>query len=475
MQTVSVAATNNPEVSVTAANNPEKKKLNLTTLFAYGCGDIANNLYYVFSIGFIMYFCTDVVMVSASVVGIVTFVGRFWDAINDVVIGRLADKTETRWGKYRPWLIFCSIVLYPVYVLLFWGHMGWSTALKTFYVCAMFMIFTWCQSMAYVPYGALSTVMTKDAQERVKLSSARLGIGFVAIIAMSFTMNWIGALGGGDMRQGFIYITLIFGAIASAGHIFCGVKCKEVVKIPKSAEKEKMRISDYTALIRGNKPMMVIMFGMIVSGFQIVGRSSILAYYFRYYVGDYAYYMPYYLVYSICQMIGCFIAPLFSSRVKNKGTCVRWGSFIAGIMICTLGFFKITDNMIIWLVINGTSGICMGVFNANLWGIIPDAVEYGALKTGIRAGGITYAFCQFMQKFGMAIGTLLTGVVLEALGYVAGQIQNASTLTGINIIFAYVSGGLLIVCSIIFSRYKLDKKTHAEAVAELERRELENL
>lgn len=211
------------------------QRLPMADKIAYGFGDLANNCVWAVIVTFLMSFYTDTLLIPAGSVGLLMVVSRIWDAINDPIIGTMADNCQTRWGKYKPWIIFGCVPLAVVYVLTFTGHPEWSMKSQIIYAwvtyCAMVLVYT----IVNIPWGALNAVMTPDIDDRASLTSVKLFFSFGTNAVMTITvLPLVAFLGKGDDITGWKYTTIILGAVAVVFYLICGIKCKEVVHQPKS-------------------------------------------------------------------------------------------------------------------------------------------------------------------------------------------------------------------------------------------------
>ncbi len=230
-------------------------KVPLISKIAYGMGDVGCNFSWMFVGNFLMIFYTDVFRIGMSAVAGLMLFSRFWDAINDPVIGGLSDKTYTRWGRYRPWLLIAAPLTALVLILTFWAHPDWSSATKILYMAVTYCILVLGYTCVNIPYGTLCGAMTQNIEERAKINtfrsvSAMVAIGIINII----TVPLIELLGKGNDKRGYLLIAVIYGSIFAACHIFCFAKTKEVVEVP---EKEKTPLKVQLSAVAKNRPYLI--------------------------------------------------------------------------------------------------------------------------------------------------------------------------------------------------------------------------
>ena len=208
-------------------------KVPLISKIAYGMGDVGCNFSWMFVGNFLMIFYTDVFGIGMGAVAGLMLFSRFWDAINDPVIGGLSDKTHTKWGRYRPWLLIAAPLTAIVLIMTFWAHPDWSSTAKIIYMAITYCILVLGYTCVNIPYGTLCGAMTQNIEERAKINtfrsvSAMIAIGIINIV----TVPLIETLGNGNDKRGYLLIAVLYGCIFAACHIFCFAKTKEVVEVP---------------------------------------------------------------------------------------------------------------------------------------------------------------------------------------------------------------------------------------------------
>lgn len=445
-------------------------KVPLISKVAYGMGDVGCNFSWMFVGNFLMIFYTDVFGIGMGAVAGLMLFSRFWDAVNDPVIGGLSDKTHTRWGRYRPWLLVAAPLTALVLTLTFWAHPGWPPAAKIAYMAVTYCILVLGYTCVNIPYGTLCGAMTQNIEERAKINtfrsvSAMVAIGIINII----TVPLIAALGKGDDKRGYLLIAVIYGCIFAACHIFCFAKTKEVVEAP---EKEKTPLSVQLSAVAKNRPYLIAVAGQFLFGVTLYGRNADALYYFTYVEGNQALFSAYSLFIIIPSIIGAACFPAVFRLTNNKGRAASIFALLTGISMFSMYFFTVGTSPVPFYLFSCLAQFFFSGFNTAIYAIVPDCVEYGEWKTGLRNDGFQYAFISLGNKIGMAIGTSALAGVLGSFGYVANQQQNPAVLAVIKHSFTTVPGVLWMLTAAVLFFYRLNKKAYNNIVQEIQERKV---
>ena len=440
-----------------------QSKVPFISKLAYGMGDVGCNFSWMFVGNFLMIFYTDVFGISMSAVATLMLFSRFWDAINDPIIGGLSDKTHTRWGRYRPWLLFAAPLTALVLILTFWAHPDWSQTHKIIYMAVTYCILVLGYTCVNIPYGTLCGAMTQNMTERAQINTSRsvsamIAIGIINIITIPL-IEW---LGNGNARQGYLLIAILYGTIFAVCHIFCFAKTKEVVEVP-VAQKIPLRLQ--LQAVAKNKPYLLALLGQVLFGFILYGRNADLLYYFTYVENDAVLFTYYSMAIIIPSIIGAACFPKVFQLTSNKGWAASVFAFGTGITIIALFFFSPVTSPIPFYLFAALSQFFFSGFNTAIYAIIPDCVEYGEWRTGIRNDGFQYAFISLGNKIGMALGTALLALSLGWAGYEANTTQNEAVVAIMRHSFSTIPGILWVVTALALFFYKLDKRSYNRILA----------
>ena len=437
----------------------------------YAVADYGYNAIYFWVSAYLMIYYTDVIGLSAAAISILVLAIRIFDAINDPFIGSLADRTKTRWGRFRPWIFGGGIALALSVILLFSANSGWSYGTKLFYVWFVYILVTLASTSCNMPFGALNGCLTSNAKERIKLSGMRMvfaniGLNIAGVVAMPLVIFFSFA-NGGINRNGYFWAVLLICLTGIPSLIWTAANTKEVLNPPPT--QDKIALSDQFKTLFKNPYIMIIVLGMFVQGIIMYGRMTSLTYYFQY-VSHQAALMS---VYSIVNMAGAifgagFVASWSYGVLKNKGRVQALWQFISAISFAVM-FFTVAPNPVFW-VLSFICSIGAGVGGATAYGMIPDAIDYGEIKTGVRCDGFLASFTSTALKFGGAIGPAAIGAWLAFVHYIPGQEQSAQVIRGINMTVTLLPAVFSVLMGALYMAYNLDEKRHEEIRIELDNR-----
>lgn len=444
-------------------------KLSIKTKLSYGLGNLSANLVITTANAFISYFYTDSVGIAAAMVGIILLAGRILDGIADIVMGIVVDRTKTKYGKARPWLLRLALPYGLAMVLLFTtpslGENGNVVYALVSYLFAMF-IYTGIN----VPYNTLLAMQTQEQNERTQLSAYRTSIGFVGALLINIvTIPLVNALGGGS--QGWLIMAIIYGAIGSALYFNCFLNCREMTAeeslrdIGLGKVKEPSLRDGVKSLLKNKYWVMVIIMGVI--GNLTAGLGGVNIYYAQYVLGN-----P-----NLVGLIGlASFLPIIAGVVMSGPLMVKFGKrniSMAGCVVAIIGCIPLAvgyDNIpmiVAGLIVRGLGSAPILVASLAM---ISDSLEYGEWKTGVRAEGLTFSAQSFSEKVGAGLGGALLGGILALGGYVGGAAeQSASAIMAMKIAFIYAQAGLMVIVLAMLYFYHLDEE-YPQILAELQAR-----
>lgn len=463
------------------------QKLTIKEKIGYGFGDFASSMFWkIFSV-YLLFYYTDVFGISAAVVGTMFLITRIWDTALDPVIGIIADRTTTKWGKFRPYLLWVSVPFGIIGVLTFTSP-ELSLTGKTIYAYVTYTLMMMVYSAINVPYASLMGVMTANIKERTSLSTSRFICAFAGSILVLATAEPLVSFfsktaGAPDIQKGWQFTMIVFAAIAVVFFYFTFAWTKERVSPPKE---QKISLKDDLKNLGTNKPWFILLGAGVSTLIFNSLRDGSAIYYFKYYFHNQeAFRFPFtniavnysslYLVLGqAASIVGVVVAKPVSDLIGKKRTFM-YAMVVATLLSCIFFFFNENDILLIF-TFQFLISICAGCIFPLLWSMYADIADYSEWKTGRRATGLIFSSSSMSQKLGWTLGGALTGWMLSIYGFEANVVQSATTQTGMKMMMSFIPavGALLSVIFIIF--YKLDDAFMINISDELsERRENDNL
>ncbi|MEM1189826.1 MAG: MFS transporter [Pseudomonadota bacterium] len=447
----------------------ETEPLSVREKLGYGLGDTASNFFFqVFNL-FLMYYYTDIFGLAPAAVGAMFLVTKIIDAASDPIMGLIADRTNSRWGKYRPYLLWGAIPYGACGYLMFAGPELSDTG-KLVYAYLTYTAMMLAYTVVNVPYSALMGVISPSSIERTKVASYRFICAFLAgwLIA-TFVGPLKNMLGGGDEAQGF-RLTMIIFAIASVALFWVTfATTRERVKV--KPRKSDIR-QDLRALL-SNGPWAVLFLSAIVTLMNIAVRNGSLLYYFKYYVGDDG--TPLFLIFDktavflslgLISMIGGIVLTKYLAEHFEKRTLMITLTLLNAASMAAFYFIPPEDYWMMVLV-NCLGSFVIGPTPALVWSMYADCADYGEWKTGRRITALVFSTVQFAQKMGLAVGAGVLGIVLGAFGFAANEAQSDGSLLGIRLMFSILPAVLAVAGAGFILFYRIDARTISQMEDEL--------
>jgi sugar (glycoside-pentoside-hexuronide) transporter len=452
-------------VTASKVTASEEGRLSFWRKAGYGLGGAASNIIWQMVNLFLLYFYTDVFGISGAIAGVIFLAARFIDAVTDPVMGYIADHTRSRWGKFRPYILFGSVPLGILYVLTFTTP-DFSESGKIIYAFVTYIILgSVTYTMVNIPFNSLMATITQNPNERSELSSFNLILSQLAVLLISIATKPLIALFPNE-RIGFTVVVGIYAVLSVIMFIIVFISNKEKVY---TTENGKYKLKDAFKLLFRNKFLLLLATAYLFSTISGTIRNASAVYYFKYNVGNEALFSVFMLIQLIGALPASALAPVIAKKMGSKRNLMIWGSviFIIGDLGVLLISFSIPALFFLFNLIIGIGGGFAMVMN---WSMIADTVEYGEWKTGMRGEGIIYSSMTFISKLAAAIGGILSGTLLSMAGYVPNQAQSPAVLSTIlNMLALYpIITGIIGICLMIF--YKLDDKTFNQIVKEIRER-----
>lgn len=442
-------------------------KLSPFKKICFAFGDMGCNFSWSLTSSFLMIFYTDVFGITAGAVSILMLVSRLWDAINDPMIGMMADKTRTKYGRYRPWLFMC-VPMAVFTILTFWAHPAWSDTSKLIYMYITYGALVFFYTAVNIPYTSMTATLTQDSKERGSLSGYRMTFSFLTMILVTYIINYfVPTLGKGDDARGYLLTAIIMTVLIGwPCFAICFFGTKEVV--PPQENKKTGSFFEQAKNAMRNKPYTLLLLAFFMVGVTNYGRTAAYAYYFKYVVGQPQMMATYVMALNIPFLFGSFLSPYISNALKNKGRNYAYSAMIFGALLVVNFWVNPLANPVFFWILTVVIGFFNGTQAACVYGMLPDTAEYGELQTGVRNEGFLSAYSSFFNKVGMALSTAGVAAMLEFLHYDnTAAVQSSAVLSGVTGLMFIAPGILSIILGAAFLFYKLDYKTYDDIVARI--------
>ncbi|MBU3146866.1 MFS transporter [Clostridium sp. CF012] len=435
--------------------------------FGYGLGDLASNLVFAAMGTFMTFFYTDVAGMGAGVIGTIMLISRLLDGISDIGMGIIMDRTKSKYGKARPWILWMAVPFGICAALLFTVP-NFGPAGKIIYV---FITYNLMSTVIYtainIPYGAMNSLMTQDQFQRSVINIFRM----VMAMAGALTVNMITlpvAKAFGDGPKGWSLTFATFGAVATILFIITFLTTKERVKPAAGQEQKTVPVKEgFKALMMNKYWMIMVILGVVTFIGQGIGGANI--YYAQYVLGDKNYIGTLTMTMMVPMIVGMFLVALLIKRIGKRN------SALIGTVIVLIGqviMMISPSNLTFILVASAIKGLGSAPLVVSVFAMVADTIEYGEWKSGVRTEGLVYSAASFGGKVGAGLGVALIGWVLSTGGYVGGvSTQSAAAIGSIKILFLYIPAIITVLQFVLLWFYKLDKE-YPKIVEELHQRSL---
>ena len=460
-----------------ASEKPDRA-LSLPRTWGYGLGDFGINLYFITALTYLTYFYTDVFGLAASAVFWLLVVARLIDAFTDPVMGMVIDRTRSRWGAMRPYLLFGAVPMGLLLVLVFtvpdFGDTG-----KLVWAYVTYILFGIAFTVVGLPYSSLTAQLTQDYDERTTLSTVRMACAFSGGLVVSVSTLWLVGLADNE-ADGFRNTMVLYAVVATlllwAAFVASGTSntgqpsdtSHTSTTQPTTTSLASLKAIDLRPVTQNGHLWVVIgIFCCGMLGFTV--RSAATPYYFKYYVERPDLIPQYFLVTLGVMVLGLAAVPKIADRL-GKTRALYVGAAVS-FLGCGLLYLQPPDSIVGIFVAGGVISLGATPVAVLGWAMLPDTVEYAEWRHGVRADGLIYSTASFVQKLAKAAGGAAVTGMLAAYGYVANTVQDDATVDSIVGLMTWVPA-LMVVPLIGFAlMHKLDEATHRKLVRELAERD----
>ncbi|PZE20058.1 glycoside-pentoside-hexuronide (GPH):cation symporter [Paenibacillus xerothermodurans] len=445
-----------------------KKRVNLKQAFSYGAGNFGLNLFFSSVSTYLLYFYTDNLGITAAAAGTLMFAAQLVNLIVNPAMGVLVDRTKSRWGKFRPYFLFGSLPLALIGILVFTVP-DLDASGKLAYAYVTYILFNMIYSIVNVPYSSVLADMSHDYQARSQISSIKVFLGqFGGLVVSSATLPLVHMFS--TETTGFRLVYIGYGVILIMTLLITfygtqGVGQTQLDTVKTQASRVTLRKQFNTVFL--NKYLFLLLAFIFVFQLCLITKNSAMLYFFKYNMGEANMFAVYSLVGFTIQLAGIVVNPFLVNKIGKRNV----GIFSQLIIICSLlGFYLAESNITMVFLLGGLSYIGFGLAIPLLWAMVPDTIEYGEWRTGVRAEGTIYSAFIFVQLFAQAMAAKVSGGILSAVGYVPNAEQTAGALHGIEVIVSVIPVIGAILCAVILAMYTLNESTFQRYVSEINAR-----
>ena len=418
---------------------------------SYGFGDMASSMFWKIFGMYMLYFYTDVFGLAPAAVGTMFLVTRIWDSINDPIFGVIADRTRSRWGKFRPWILFGAVPFSVLGVLTFLvPPISWTPAMRLLYAYVTYTSMMMVYSAVNVPYASLLGVISPNGHDRNALSSYRMFFAyagsFIALALVEPLVRNFSNLGGiHSEARGWAMTVGCIGILCTILLLLCFRGVRE--RVQPVAEKQSSVHNDLKDLLR-NRPWWILL-GAGIGGFFTLSAL-------------------YLMVGQVSNMVGVALAAPLADRFGKKR--IYLGAMLTATVLSVVFYSLRPDQLVSIFLLQTLISICAGSIFPLLWSMYADIADYSEWRTGRRATGLIFSSSSMSQKFGWTLGGALTGWLLARYGFQANEVQSAEAIHGIRMMLSWLPAVGTVLSIIFIWFYPLDEKTMKTVSGELEAR-----
>ena len=438
------------------------KPLTKREIVGYGLGDMGFNFYWTNISTFLLIFYTDTFGITAAAAATMLFVVKIFNAFTDPMIGAFADRTQTRWGKFRPYLLFMPLPLAVIGVLTYsTPDIGPTGKLVWAYVTYLLLMTVY--TSVNLPYSALSGVITGDARERNAINASRFVCGFAGGTLVTYASPKLVAwFGGSDHALGWT-LTMVFWGLAAA--LIFAITFRSTTERVHPAQAEPSSVRQDLADLRSNKPWLLLFFLALIIMGGITLRMTSAAYYFKYVVNRPELLATFVPAYLLAAAAGTALTPLLTRFIDKRKLMI--GLMLASTVLSAAFLFVSADQIVLMYALQIALGLVLGPKSPLSFSMLADSADYNEWRHGRRATGMTFAASSFAQKLGTAVAVGVIGAIFTALGYVPNAVQSADSQAGIVWLMSVIPAAFTLIAAVLMVFYTLDNPTMARIQADL--------
>jgi GPH family glycoside/pentoside/hexuronide:cation symporter len=442
-------------------------KLSVKEKVGYSLGDTASHFVWDMVGFWILIFYTDTFGISAAAAGTIMLIARAWDMISDPIMGIIADRTNTKWGKFRPYILWMALP-YSVLAVLAFTTPDLGPTGKIIYAGVTYFLLMTVFTAINLPYSSLGAVMTSDSYERAGLNSYRFIFAFIGQFIVSGTALTLASyFGKGNNAQGYQYTLILFSIISFILFMITFKTTKERVLPPKE---QKVNLKEDLRNLFKNKPWVILFFVGIISFIMFAMQNLSIAYYFKYFIGKEENVQLFNVVGTVALIVAIPFSKPLAKRFGKRNVFLA-SSLISGFFFILLYLPGVNDIKMIY-TFNILAKMAYAPAIPLLWTMLADTADYSEWKSGRRATGLVFSAASFAQKAGWGIGGALAGWLLAIFNFVPNAVQTETTINGIKLMISVFPGILYMSCAILMYFYSIDHHTCETMQKDLDARRL---
>ncbi|MBN2223675.1 MAG: MFS transporter [Deltaproteobacteria bacterium] len=439
----------------------DRESLSFSTKIAYGVSDLGVTLPLSSIAFFLLYFYTDVIHFSPMLAGTALLIAKAWDALSDPLMGQVSDRTESRWGRRRPYLLFAALPYAFLFILIWTPQPTSDTTLNYLFVISLFILFFTASTVVTVPYNALLPELALLPHERTKLTAYRQPFAVIGWVAGSaLVLPLVAALGGG--RRGYILMAGIFGAVALVVFLITASRVRERADF---SRKGSVSIAQSFLLTFKNRPFwwFIAAYSLVSLGYTIL--SGVLIFYAKYWLLNEG------LFTVMMGIVMGFLLLSIPLWVWVSGKIGKKEAFLIGIVVLILSaaaiFFLPPTGGAFLFVLMGFAGIGTGAYFLFPYSILPEIIDSDELTSGTRREGAYFGIAFLIFKISIALAPFITGTVLAHIGYIPDVPQTQQTLLGIRLLVGAFPSAFFVLGFIFLWIFPLNKRNCEQIVQKL--------
>jgi sugar (glycoside-pentoside-hexuronide) transporter len=441
------------------------ERLSVREKVGYGIGDAAANFIFQTMIIFQLAFYTDTFGITAAAAGTLFLVVRVFDAAFDPLMGVVADRTNTRWGKFRPWILWTAVP-FGIMGFLAFTTPDLSPSGKLAYAYVTYILLMMVYSANNLPYSALSGVMTGDVVQRTSLSSYRMVFAMASqLVIQGLALPMVKQFGGGNDALGYKVTMGIFSALAVVFFIITFATTRERVR---PDPEQKSSIGQDFADLLGNGPWKAMFALTVILFVTLALRGGVMVYFFKYYVGREDMFSLFNVIGTGATIIGVLLSKAVAERIGKRRLFVLG---LLGTVLFTAAFIVLpAGNLPLIITTEALRQFAYGFTIPLLWAMMADVADFSEWKNRRRATAVIFSAIIFGLKAGLGIGGAIGGYLLDAYGYVPNAVQSEHALLGIRLTASIYPAIAFLLCAVCLWFYRIDKSLELEMSRELTER-----